>query len=45
MICWKVVVGDSKPFTYITDQCKTEADVHEALFEKFCRPAVSVVRL
>ena len=45
MICWKVGLADCRPFTFITDQCLTEEAVRAAILEKFCRPAVSVVRL
>lgn len=44
MIAWSVSMG-GPAFTFITDQCKDEDAVRAAMLEKFCRPAVSVVRL
>lgn len=44
-ICWKVGLADCLPFTYITEQARTVEQVEDAILEKFCRPAVSVVRL
>lgn len=45
MICWKIELEGFDPFTFITGYCHTEAEVREAVLEKFCRPAKSVIRL
>lgn len=32
---WQVTLTGCKPFTFITDQCKTPDDVEAAMLEKF----------
>lgn len=44
MTAWSVSLG-GKAFTFLSGDCKTVDDVKEAMFEKFCRAAVSVNRL
>lgn len=45
IITWKVQLVDSKPFTFLSEFARTPEQVKAAMLEKFCRPAVSVVRL
>ena len=34
-LSWQVTLEGSKPFTYITDQCRTPEEVEKAMAEKF----------
>lgn len=39
---WQVTLAECKPFTFITDQCKTPDDVESAMAEKFNKETVEL---